>query len=263
MIRRFAVLAALLSALSIMGCGGAPVDPGAARPVSGITPTKPATANAKVHVDLGLAYLQIGRYAVALDEASAALASDPGYSPAYHLRGLVYMYIEDNAAARRNFERALQMAPNEPEFNNSYGWFQCMTGEAEEGLRRLAMAARNPYYRTPARAYTNAGLCHLRQGDDAAAEPEFRRALQLDAGNALPLYHLAAIAYRRGDYATARDYLVQFHQLNEPTAQSVWLGARTERKLGNRAAESSYVAQLRGRFADSAEFRALSQGNYE
>lgn len=265
MIRPSAALLACLSALSIVACSGAPVGPaaGAARPVSETPPTNPATTSAKVHVDLGLAYLQIGRYAVALDEAKAALASDANYSPAYHLMGLVYMYLEDNSAARESFERALRMAPNDPEFNNSYGWFQCMTGDAKEGLQRLAIAARNPYYRTPARPYTNAGLCHLRQGDDAEAEPEFRRALQLDATNAPAMYHLAAIAYRRGDYAVARDYLVQLHQQNEPTAQSVWLGARTERKLGNRAAESSYVAQLRGRFADSAEYRALSQGNYE
>jgi type IV pilus assembly protein PilF len=259
------VLSICLAVLFVAACATMPGDAvrPAERPVSDTPPTGPAMASAKVHVDLGLAYLQIGRYAVALDEAKAALASDAAYSPAYHLMGLVYMYIEDNDAARENFHRALQMAPNDPEFNNSYGWFQCMTGQEKDGLRRLASAARNPYYRTPARPYTNAGLCQLRLGDDAAAEAEFRRAVQLDAGNVQATYQLAAIAYRRGAYDVARNYLVQLHQQSEPTAQSVWLGLRTERKLGNREAESSYVAQLRGRFADSAEYRALNQGNYE
>ncbi|WP_332673717.1 type IV pilus biogenesis/stability protein PilW [Aromatoleum sp.] len=261
-----AVVAAFVCASSLLGACATGAGAGGAvaeRPVSQIPPANAAVASAKVHVDLGLAYLQIGRYAVALDEAKAALASDAAYSPAYHLMGLVYMYIDDHAAARESFQRALAMAPNDPEFNNSYGWFQCMTGQEKEGLQRLALAARNPYYQTPARPYTNAGLCHLRRGDDVAAEAEFRRAAQLEPANAQAIYHLAAIAYRRGGYVVARDYLIQLHQRTEPTAESVWLGARTERKLGNHEAESSYVAQLRGRFADSAEFRAMNQGNYE
>jgi type IV pilus assembly protein PilF len=214
-------------------------------------------------MELGMAYFQVGRYDVALEEARAALAQQDSYSPAFHLMGLVYMYIDDLPAARANFERALGLAPNDPEFNNSYGWFQCATGQERQGLERLAVAARNPYYNAPARPHTNAGLCHLRLKDDAAAEAQFRRAVQLDPANALALFHLAGIAYRRGAYEQARVLLVQLHQQREPTAGSIWLGVRTERKLGNRDAESSYAAQLRGRFADSAEFQAMNQGHYE
>lgn len=255
----FVVVATLAACAATPGAGRAVAE----RPASEVPPASAAAASAKIHVDLGTAYLQVGRYAVALDEAKAALVSDPTYSPAYHLMGLVYMYIEDMDSARDNFLRALQMAPNDPELNNSYGWFQCVNGQEKDGLERLARAGRNPYYRTPARSYTNAGLCQLRQGNDAAAEAEFRRAVQLDAANAQAMYQLAAIAYRRGAYEAARGYLVELHQQNEPTAESVWLGVRTERRLGNREAESSYAAQLRGRFADSVEHRALSQGKYE
>lgn len=263
MMRRIALP---LFAVSLLAACAAPSVPGQAaaeRPVSDQAPATAAAASARVHVDLGTAYLQIGRYPVALDEARTATALDPTYSPAYHLMGLVYMYVEDMGAARENFRRALELAPSDPDLNNSYGWFLCVTGQEKEGLERLMLAARNPYYRTPARAYTNTGLCHLRQGNDAAAETEFRRAVQLDPANAPALFQLASIAYRRGAFEVARNFLVQLHQQSEPTAQSVWLGVRTERRLGNREAESSYVAQLRGRFADSAEHRAMNQGNFE
>ena len=257
----------LLSALGLaLGACASPTGgchPLAERPASDAPPVNAAGASAKIHVDLGMAYLEVGRYAVALDEARTALASDPAYSPAYHLMGLVYMFIHDPNAARANFLRALEITPNDPEFNNSYGWFLCTTGQEQAGLERLALAARNPYYRTPTRAHANAGLCHLRQGDDVAAEAEFRRAVELDASNAQATYQLAAIAYRRGAYEAARAYLVQLHQQNEPTAASIWLGLRTARRLGNREAQSSYAAQLRGRFADSAEYRAMNEGNYE
>lgn len=251
---------ALAACATVPGSSGRPL---AERPVSEMPVSGPAAASAKVHVELGFAYLQVGRYAVALDEARLAVASDARYAPAYHLMALVYMYIEDPAAARENFEHALAMAPGDPEFNNSYGWFQCVNGQVADGLARLAAAARNPYYSTPARAYANAGLCHLREGNDTAAETEFRRALQVDPSNGLAVYQLAAIAYRRGTYDVARNYLVQLHQRGEPTAQSVWLGLRTERRLGNRDAEASYAAQLRGRFAESAEHQSMIQGKYE
>lgn len=252
------MIAALLGACATLpGGGGQAVPPMSEMPVSG------AAANAKIHVDLGMAYLEVGRYAVALDEARIAVGFDSGYAPAYQLMGLVYMYIDDMPAARDNFLRALALAPNDPEINNSYGWFQCVAGDMADGLARLAAAARNPYYRTPSRPYTNAGLCHLRKGDDGAAEAEFRRAVQVDPGNRQAIFHLAGIAYRRGAYDDAHNYLVAFHQQGEPSAASAWLGLRSARKIGNRDAEASYEAQLRGRFAGSPEHQAMIQGKYE
>ncbi len=265
------VLAIMLMSVGLLAAGGCATVPGqqvaitgaADRPMLDLPPATEAQARAKVHAELGMAYFEIGRFDVALDEASNALAHDPGYPPAFHLMGLVYMFIDDTANARQSFQRALRAAPNDPDFNNSYGWFLCGMGEEEEGLRRLAVAARNPYYRYATRPYTNAGLCYLRLQNDEAAVEQFRRAVALDPANARALFQLAAIAYRQGDFDTARSYLVQLHQQSEPTAETVWLGLRTERRLGNTAAEASYAAQLRGRFDESPEYREMIQGNFE
>lgn len=266
MTRLFVKLSLPLLVLALAGCNAtmnAAGTPLADRPVADTPVSGKGEATAKVHAELGAAYLQLGNYAVALDEARVALQSQSSYAPAYHLIGLVYMAIDDPNSARENFRRALEIAPNDPEFNNSFGWFQCLNGNPQDGLARLASSARNPYYRTPTRPYTNAGLCHLRQGDDAAAEAEFRRAVQADPANRQAIYQLAGIAYRRGVYNVASSLLVDLHQQGEPTPQSVWLGLRTARRLGNRDAEASYAAQLRGRFADSPEYQTMIQGNYE
>lgn len=236
---------------------------GASRPLSELPPASPAEARAKVHVDLGIAYFDVGRNDVALDEARTALNDSPGYAPAYHLRGLVYMAIDDVGAARDNFEQALAHAPGDPDFNNSYGWFLCQQGREQEGLERLAIAARNPYYRFATRPYTNAGLCHLRLKQDAAAETQFANAFRTDPQNGEALYQLAALAYRKGDLDNARAYLIRLHQLRGPSAASAWLGLRTERRLGNRDAEASYAAQLSSRFGQSNEYQLMSQGKYE
>ncbi len=262
-----AALSLLVAACATTAPGGGVSSgefaPQAARPLADRTPTTAAEARAKAHVELGMAYLEIGRFDVALDEARVALGEDGNHAPAFHLMGLVYMFVEDNAKAHENFQRALRLAPGDPDFNNSYGWFLCTQGREAEGLERLAVAARNPFYRTPTRPFTNSALCHLRKGNDAAAEPLFQRAVDVDPANAQAFFHLAEIAYRRGDFATARVNLIRLHQQSEPSAQSIWLGLRTERHLGNRDAEASYAAQLRNRFADSVEYQAMPQGRFE
>lgn len=264
--RSAAVFALALAAALAGGCAATP-DGGAAapvaRPMSDRSPTGAAESRARVHVDLGMAYFEVGRYDVALDEARIALNDSPGYAPAHHLLGLAYMLIGETAAAGEHLEQALRQAPGDPEFSNSYGWFLCTQGREQEGLERLAQAARNPYYRYPTRPYTNAGLCHLRQRDDVAAEAQFLRAVQADPANRLALHQLADIAYRGGRYEQARGHLVRLHQQLGPSAASAWLGLRTERRLGNHDAEASYAAQLRSRFAGSDEYQLMMQGKYE
>jgi type IV pilus assembly protein PilF len=269
MTRRFAPLVLLVSALMLGGCVTAPMTGGGgdavgvSRPMSDIQPTGKAETSARVHVDLGQAYFEVGRYDVALDEAKTALAESPGYAPAFHLMGLVYMMINENASAGDNFARALDAAPGDPDFNNSYGWYLCQQGREAEAMERFARAARNPYYRYPTRPYTNGGLCQLKLNNDAAAEAQFLQAIQADPGNGEALYQLAAIAYRQGHYQIAHDQLVRLHQQLRSTAASLWLGLRTARRLGERNAEASYAEQLRGRFADSAEHVLMLQGKYE
>lgn len=233
------------------------------RPVSDRPAVTEGQRKAKIHVDLGQAYLQVGRYGVALDEAKAAAYYDAGYAPAYQLMGLVYMYLEEQGAAAANFERALQLAPGDPEIMNSYGWFLCATGKEPKGLEMLASAARNPYYQTPTRAYANAGLCELRLKNDAAAENYFTRALEADGNNAPALLQLAAIAYRRGTYEVAKRYLAALHKGGEASADSLWLAIRVEHRLGDREAEAAYVQQLRRRFPTSPEYQAFLQGQYQ
>lgn len=258
----------LLAALFVSACATLPGagDAGSAaisRPLSDVAPSTPAESRARVHVDLGMAYFEIGRYDVALDEARIALNDSPDYAPAYHLLGLAYMLIEQHAPARQSFEQALRHAPGDPEFNNSYGWFLCTQGEELRGLERLALSARNPYYRHATRPYTNAGLCHLRLKDDAAAEGQFLAAVQADPSNRQALYQLADIAYRGGRYEQTRSHLIRLHQQSEPSAASVWLGLRTERRLGNHDAEASYAAQLGSRFGSAEEYKMMMQGKYE
>jgi type IV pilus assembly protein PilF len=255
--------AMLLGACAVPG-PTAPSSDGMARPVSEQTATSDQRSKAKIHVELGTAYLEGARFSVALDEAKAAISYDSTYAPAHLLLGLVYSYLEQYDLALPEFEQAARLAPGDPEVNNSYGWFLCSRGRETEGLQRLDQAARNPYYRTPARAYTNAGLCYVRVKQDANAEQQFTRAYQLDQSNRVALFQLASISYRARQYERARQWLsILQRQMPASTAETLWLGLRIEHKLGNASAESNYAMQLRRDFAASDEYQALLQGNYE
>lgn len=257
---------ALCGPLLMAACAGPQIPGGVTRlerPVSEQPVQNEGRRKAKVHVELGQAYFQAGRYGVALDEARAASIYDAGYAPIYQLMGQVHMFLEENAIAEANFAHALRLAPGDPEVMNAYGWFLCSAGKERAGLDLLTTAARNPYYQTPARAYNNAGLCQLRLNNDKAAEEYLLRSLDTDPTNVQALYHLAAIGYRRGAYEAARRYIAAMHDAAEPTAESLWLGIRVERRLGNRTAEASLVQQLRRRYPASPEYQAFQQGQYQ
>lgn len=236
---------------------------GAERPSADQPVTTEARRVARSHVELGTAYLSAGRFGTAMEEARLAVRIDPSYAPAHHLLGQVYVHLDENPQAQSAFERALSLAPGDPELSNTFGWFLCATGHEKEGLAWLAKSAANPFYDSPTRPHTNSGLCYLRLKNDEAAASSFARALVLDNRNATAAYNLAAIAYRKGEFQHARDMITELNRSESPTAESVWLGLRVEHKLGNREAEASYVAQLRKGFESSQQYQDYLAGRFE
>ena len=222
-----------------------------------------AQTRAKAHTDLGMLYYQGAQIGVALEEAHSAISADPGYAPAYNLQGLIHMYLQEVQLADGAFQHALSLAPNDPETNNNYGWFLCTNGREKEGIPHFLTAVKNPLYATPTKPYTNAGLCLLRLHADGEAEEYFKKAVTADRGNAQALYHLANLSYKRGDLRDARRYIGAVHDLTEPTAESLWLALRIERKLGDRQTEARYASQLRRNFSGTKEAEALTEGRFE
>jgi len=217
---------------------------------------------AKAHTDLAAVYYERGNIGVALEELRRATAADARYAPAHDLLGRVYTELKENALAAASFERALQLSPNDAEINHDYGWFLCQTGQESESIRYFLQAIRNPLYATPWRSYSAAGVCSLRGDNVKDADEFFQRALRLDPDEPVALLKLGDIRYRQGRMQDARRLVTRFNKLATPTAESLWLGLRVERRLGERLAEQSYANQLRRRYPGSAEFRALQRGEY-
>lgn len=218
---------------------------------------------AKVHTELASLYFQNGNMAVAIEELRIALSADSSYAPAYNVRGLVHMYLNENAAAEESFQKALDLASGDPEINNNYGWFLCQTGRSKQSVDYFMAAVKNPLYSTPEKSYVNAGMCAMQANDYTAADDYLQKALRLGRNQGAAKTQLAALRYRTRDYNQAREMLAALHHDADPTAESLWLAVRVERKLGDRLAEAGFANQLRRRFPDSPEARELKRGNFE
>lgn len=258
-------IVAIWMALVLVGCTtiGGGSEQGAQQAVSAQPAESEQQQRAKVHTELGSLYLLDGRSAVALEEARIALSADPNYAPAYNLLALTHMALNETRLAEENFQKAMRLAPGDPEISNNYGWFLCQSGREQTSISHFMAAANNPLYTTPTKPYTNAGICSLRLKNDKAAEDYLLKALQLSPTNTQALFWLADIAYRKGRHSEARQWTTDIEKMMEPTAEVIWLALRIERKLGNREAEARYATQLRRRFLGSPEQRLLSQGQYD
>ncbi len=268
-------LVALIGALALLGLAACAAPEGStsagsqaggsvasAAALPGSSQESEQQRRARIRVELAANYYQQGNYTVALQELQRALAIDPDYAMAHGMLGLVQMDLGERAAAEASFRQALRLAPNDSDINNNYGWFLCQTGRPKESIDYFMRALRNPLYTTPARPYHNAGICALRMGDDKAAEDYFLRSFQIDPRNAVAMYNLAEIYLKRGDTDRARLYSQRLATTYEPSAQTLWLALRIERKSGNRDAQESLAAQLKRRFPTSLEAARLARGEY-
>jgi type IV pilus assembly protein PilF len=262
-----AALAALVAACGSQGArvGDEPTPQPAQRADDGpiIGEVRDPRTRAKAHTDLAAAYYEVGNIGVALEEAQIALRADPTYAPAYNVLGLVQMDLKDVAAADASFQRGLRIAPQDPDLNHNYGWFLCQSGREDQSIQWFMNAIRNPLYPTPARSYSAAGRCLLKRNPTEAAN-YLERALRLDPNNVQAILPYADLLYKRGQLPEAKELVVRFNRLvPEPTAESLWLGIRIERRLGDRQAEASLAAQLRRRYAGSPEFERMQRGEYD
>jgi type IV pilus assembly protein PilF len=218
---------------------------------------------ARLHTELASLYYSAGNYGVALEELRIAQSADSSYAPTHGMLGLVYMQLKENSRAEDSFERALRLSPNDADINHNFGWFLCQTGREPASIKYFLHAIRNPLYPTPWRSYSAAGVCSLKGEQAKSAEAFFERALKLEPDEPSALLHLGEIRYRQGNMSEARKLVARHNKVVNPTAESLWLALRIERRLGERLQEQAFANQLRRRYPESREYQALQRGAYD
>jgi len=219
--------------------------------------------NAGVRLELASLYFSRGQFNTALDEIKLAIQADPNYGAAFNLSGLIYASLGNPAQAEASFRRALQINPRDADTMQNYGWFLCQNQRFKEAEEQFQQALVQPNYRGAARTLRAMGLCQARDNRLADAEASLMRSYQIDPSSAETAYTLADVQYRRGEYDRARFYIDRVNKSPEQSnAQTLWLGARIEYKLGNRPLAQGLGDQLRKRYPQSPETLAFEQGRF-
>ena len=259
-------LAGTAVAALLGGCVGAPR--------TGTTEATPTTRQAnepgdpdrraRVRLELAGLYFGRGQHSTALEEIRVALAAKPDMPEAFGLQGLVHASMGDKRLAEASFQRALQLAPADGNNMHIYGWFLCQEGRFPEAEQFFDKAMDQPQYRDVVRTLLAKGVCQARAGRWTDAERTLSRSYELDPANPVTAFSLAEVLLRRGELERARFYVRRINSLpDQVTAQSLWLAARIERRLGNIEAMQDHGRQLRDRFPQSPETLQFERGRFD
>lgn len=255
--RRFFLLLGVAGLLALAGCATS-----GGRTYSGDSSSSNARVRAQTHLELAAGYLEHGQLQVAQSEAQIALQSDPSYADAYDLSGMVYMAQNDHENAQAQFRRAMALKKDNVSAMHNLAWLFCQDRNYAEADALFAQALAAPNADRPQTLLAR-GVCQARAGNRAEAEATLMHAYELDASNPVTGYNLALLLFQRGDAERARFYIRRLNNSELANAESMWLGIRIERQLGDHVAMEQLAGQLRRRFPDSVELSAYEQGRFD
>jgi type IV pilus assembly protein PilF len=262
--RRFVPLLALAALAGLSACAGG--TGGGTPDLKTASDQTSAEKRSNIRLQLAIGYYQDRKYEIALDEIKQAIAANPESADAFGVRALIYAAMGENVLATESFERARRMAPRNPELANNYGSFLCQNGKPEQGVALFEEALNNTAYQSPVNALLNAGSCSLRTKKLDAAERYLLQALRYDADLPATNANLAQVYFERRDFQRAGFFINRLREAAKSDtlpAETLWLAARIDRKLGDRAAEAGMVSQLRRRFPASPEYAAFQRGEFD
>jgi type IV pilus assembly protein PilF len=218
---------------------------------------------AKIRLELAVGYLEQGQTNVALDEVKLALNADPRSVEAFSLRGLIYMRLNDFGLARDSFNRGIALNPRDGNILHNLGWLACQESRYTEAMTSFDKALTSPNYAGPAKTYLAKGVCLLRSGDANQAENNFLRSFELDASNPIATFNLANLLYKRNDLVRAQFYIRRLNNNEYVNAESLWLAAKIEKKMGNNSGMNQLVERLRRQFPTSRELGLFERGAFD
>ena len=266
---RTSLLALALVAAALLGACASSTGPAAPppEPVKAVAP--PPDANeierrARVRLELAGAYFANGQLDTALDEVKRSIATKSDLAEAYRLRGMIYASQQENRLAEESFDRALQINPKDGGTLHVHGLFLCNQGRFAPAQAQFAAALAIPQYRDASRTYLARGVCHGRNQQWPEAETALMRAYELEPANPSIGVNLAEVLMQRGAYERARFYIGRVNDVpDNVNAQTLWLAARIERKLGQESTVRVLGQRLRQGYPQSPEAALFERGRFD
>lgn len=169
-----------------------------------------AEGKARIHGNLGKAYLDAERFEEAAREFRRMIELDPTFAGAYNNLAVIYIdHLKNYEEAKKYIRASLELFPDYPA------------------------------------GYVNLGVIYLNSRELQAAIDNFRKALELDPKNLLAHYNLAACYINLGDLDRAEKFLKQGRSLWPEDYRFYLLLARVHRERGDEEEASTYFEKAR------------------
>lgn len=221
---------------------------------------------AKTRLQLAALHLGEGRQEVALGEIAQALQAYPEYVDAFNLRGWIQLGQQDYKAAHESFAKALSLRPGDGETLYNMGWLQCQQKQfaaADESFEASLRAPRVGASAYLVRTWLAKGVCLRQAGHFSQALVALEKANEMEPANPAVAYNFSELLYAKGDAARAQFYIRRLNNGQWASAESLWLGIKIERQLGDQIAMRQLANQLNKRFPNSKEWQRFERGAFD
>ena len=213
---------------------------------------------ADYNADLGIEYLRNGRLQLANAKLLKAIEQKPNSAKAHHYFALLQQRLKQNGKAQHHFEKAISLDPKDPELRNNYGSFLCSAKRSQAAVKQFMIAIKDPLYRTPEFAYTNAGICSYKSNQPNQAEMYFRLALDKRPNFSSALLQLAKLYEDKKDLKRAHAFLSRYENVGKSTPEALQLCTSINKKMGNHKKANTCSSALIRLFPTSEEATQLS-----
>ncbi|MFQ3263574.1 MAG: type IV pilus assembly protein PilF [Polaribacter sp.] len=183
-------------------------------------------------------------------------------SQLYNGYALLYQIELETDLTETYFLKALDSDPSDSVARYNFAAFLFNQERFAESLEQITRVSKDLNYPRRPQAFYIAGLAQKKLEDSVAAVHSFERAIELSPRFNLAYLEVAKAYFEQQRYLLARDAVGYYIALSGDTAESLWLLARIEFKMGNAQAVSTSGDRLNTLFADSEEagrYRALVQ----
>lgn len=217
---------------------------------------------AKTRIELGMGYLNKGQMAPAKYNFEKAIEMAPNNADAYLAMAYYYQSVGDNASAQKTYEQLVSSHSNNPDVLNNYGTFLCRNHnytEADEMFRRAVV---QPHYLKMDDSYENAGICARQAGQNAKALEYYRLALGYNPNKVRLMLELAEMALDAHKPDEAQQILSTYRSKANPTPQSLWLSLRTAQEQGHIADMHVFGQSLVQQFPSSIQAKRYQNNDY-
>lgn len=164
------------------------------------------------HNNLGVAYLNMGRFDAAEKEFKAAIALFPELPDTYYNLGIVLIELEKYAESEAASRKVTAHNPDDYFAHSNLGYAVFKQGRYHEAIRHFETALRlNPNY---AIAFNNWGMALSALGEYEQAVEKYRKSIAIDPNNALAYKNMGDGLKQIGKAADAEKAYKRAAELN-------------------------------------------------